>query len=262
MDSGIDWINSHFPESLYLPQNHSYYDEVACGYDFIQDKTVLVCGVCKNIGSNVRPILAKIRRLGEMFKSYEVFVYENDSTDKTVANLAYYSKLLDLPITIQTEKLNLEPHEQDKSLYRRQIMAGVRNKYLDFLKGRVYDYVIVLDWDIQGFSYQGVAHSFSCEFDVMGSNGIIYQTNKEGRRYRCFYDTWAYRGEGAENLNLLEFNRGEPVVEVDSCFGGLAIYKRELLDGVRYTEEDCDHVTLHKNMNVKLNPSQIVIYGE
>lgn len=265
---GVDWVNSFFPESYYLPQNESYYDDIASGYDFMHGKTVMICGICKNIEKNVRPILSKIKVLGEMFKSYEVFIYENDSTDYTLANLANYSNLLELPIVIQTERLGIEPHEQDKSLRRRQIMAKCRNKYLDYIKDKPVDYVIVLDLDVWGFSYQGVAHSFSQDFDVVGSNGIVYQTNKEGRRFRCFYDTWAYRGPSEfENLNLLTFNRGEPLVEVDSCFGGLATYKRKWLDNVTYMDYDCDHVTLHDQIRnnggkIMLNPSQIVMYGE
>lgn len=261
---GIDWVNSFFPESYYL-SNGSYYNQVAAGYDVCKTKNVIICGICKNIETNVRPILAKIKTLGEMFKSYSVFVYENDSTDNTVLNLANYSDLLDIPIVIQSEKLDMEPHEQDKSLYRRRVMAQCRNKYLDYIQDKEPDYVIILDLDVWGFSYQGVAHSFSQDFDVMGSNGIIYQLNKENKRFRCFYDTWAYRGDGPDNLNLLTLNRGEPVYEVESCFGGLAIYNRKILDNVRYMDYDCDHVTLHEQIRkngykINLNPSQIVIY--
>lgn len=269
---GLDWVNSFFPESYYLPTSETYYDEVARGYDTLKNKSIIICGICKNIGPNVRNILARIKVLGEMFNSYSVFVYENDSTDNTLANLANYADLFKMPIEIQSEMIGLEPHEQDKSLYRRQIMAQCRNKYLDYLKSCSPDYVIVLDLDIYGFSYQGVAHSFSQEFDVMGSNGIIYQTNKAGERYRCFYDTWAYRGDGPdgpapENLNLLTLNRGEPCYEVDSCFGGLAIYKQKWLDKIRYMDYDCDHVTLHEQIResggkIMINPSQIVLYGE
>ena len=62
--------------------------------------------------------------------------------------------------------------------------------------------------------------------------------------------------------NLLHFNRGDDLVEVKSCFGGLALYKTSALSG-RYTDEDCDHVTLHKSLPcMYLNPSQIVLYTE
>lgn len=266
---GVDWVNSFFPESLWPPVTDSYYEDVARGFDVMQDKRVIICGICKNIESNARSMLSKLSTLGNMFGSYEVFIYENDSTDSTIQKLVEYSANLSIPLTLQSEKLRVEPHEQDKSLYRRQRMAYARNKYLDYIKHKIADYVIVVDLDIKfGFSYQGIAHSFSCPIDVVGSNGIIYQKTEDGKKYRLFYDTWAYRETSAEignEGNLLVFNRGEPLVSLQSCFGGLAIYDRKWLDNVEYMDYDCDHVTLHDQIRgnggkVVLNPSQIVVY--
>lgn len=267
--AGIDWVNSFFPESLWPPITDSYYEDVARGYDIMQKKKVIICGVCKNIEHNVRNILSKVATLGGMFESYEIFIYENDSTDATVSKLAKYSAILDIPLTLQSETLNVQAHSQDKSLYRRQRMAYARNKYLEYIKNKNVDYVIVLDMDIKcGFSYQGVAHSFSCPIEVMGSNGLIYRNEENGSRTRLFYDTWAYR-ESEEEVgsegNLIVHNRGADLVPVQSCFGGMAIYERELLHGLEYYDYDCDHVTLHEQIrenggSVFLNPSQIVVY--
>jgi len=267
--SGSDWLNAFFPESLWPPTDSDYYDKVIGGYNFIQDKKVIICGVCKNIEHNARNITAKIATIGEMFGSYSVFIYENDSTDATVKTLSDGLCSNNIPATLRSEKLDAAPHEQDKSLYRRQVMAQARNKYLEYVRSETADYVIIMDLDIKfGFSYQGITHSFSCPFNVVGSNGIIYETLEDGNKVRLFYDTWAYRENGedlGDEANLLRFNRGEPLVPVESCFGGLAIYEKKWLDNVEYMDYDCDHVTLHDQIRanggkVVLNPSQIVVY--
>lgn len=273
MFTGKDWVNSRFPESLYLPITNDYYDRVALGIDIMRQKDIVICGICKNIADNVDNILAKIFRLGSMFRSYSLYIYENDSVDATLSKLVQSSAKLNMPITIETETLEVEPHDQDKSEYRRERMAYARNKYLDHIRDKEFDNLIVCDLDIEvGWSYEGIAHSFAFDFDVVGSNGLIYQKNREGETYRCFYDTWAYRTLDDKEIcgvegNLLKYNRGQHLEQVGSCFGGLCIYKRDCItDSVKYTKDDCDHVTLHRQLidngnKIYLNPSQIVVYS-
>jgi hypothetical protein len=53
---------------------------------------------------------------------------------------------------------------------------------------------------------------------------------------------------------------------VNSCFGGLGLYRAEALLGFSYDGSDCEHVPLHRKLleggyeGVYLNPSQIVCY--
>lgn len=273
MFNGKDWVNSRFPESLYPSISDDYFDRVACGIDKMKRLDITICGIGKNIESNVQNILAKIYRLGSMFRSYNICIYENDSDDRTLSRLVETSARLNMPLTLKHENLKVEPHKQDKSEYRRERMAYARNKYLEFVKESSQDYFIVSDLDIiTGWSYEGIAHSFSFDYDVVGSNGLVYEKDENGNFCRLFYDTWAYRTLDDEELpqeecNLLNFKRGSDLHNVGSCFGGLCIYKREALDDdMCYTKDDCDHVTLHRQMREKgkkiyLNPSQIVVYS-
>lgn len=84
--------------------------------------------------------------------------------------------------------------------------------------------------------------------------------------------SFAYRAVGQLNLaaaetHLLRFRRGEPLVPVWSCFGGLGIYRTECLSAASYEGSDCEHVTLHRMLRERgydrlfLNPSQIVLYS-
>ena len=63
------------------------------------------------------------------------------------------------------------------------------------------------------------------------------------------------------------YRRGEPLVPVTCCFGGLGIYRMEAFRKGSYCPSDCEHVTFHKSLieaghgRLFLNPSQILIYG-
>jgi hypothetical protein len=60
-----------------------------------------------------------------------------------------------------------------------------------------------------------------------------------------------------------------PLVPVNSCFGGMALYKRKFIKGCSYDskENSCEHISFHDCMREKnhgrmfLNPAQITIYN-
>ena len=258
-----------FPESFYPPVKNTeeYIDRIVCGADIASNSTVLITGLARNIEENVASLLHRIRNIGTMFSKYDVFIFENDSSDDTKYLLQqnlyniknYYLSLNDF---------NKKRHDNDTNFDRTVDMAFYRNHYLDFLRNNSteYDYVIVLDTDILGgYSYEGILHSLSYNFDITTSNGLIYQNEQ-----KLYYDTWAYRRLDhpephiSGEINMLNYSRGEEPIKVLSAFGGTAIYKSEVLLGdEKYLSGDCDHVTLHKQLNrdVWINPSQIVLYN-
>lgn len=256
-----DSIVSRFPEDLYPSYSSDYFERVIRGYELMSQSSVFICGIVRDIECNVRHLVARIKNLASLFKSSNYYFYENDSTDNTVS---LFRQFLELDSEkLETGKL------YDKSLQRRINMARARNKYLVQAKEAKADYTIVIDTDVHGgYSYDGIANSISYGYDVITSNGLIYENNT-----RLFYDTWAYRKFNNENdlgeiPNLLKLDRGDAPIRVFSGFGGMAVYNQSIQHpGLSYTSEDCDHVTLHKQMrkvgySVWLNPSQIVLYNE
>ena len=128
----------------------------------------------------------------------------------------------------------------------------------------------------RGFSIEGISNSIGHdEWDVIGSNGLLIypEQGRAGGRVE-YYDTWAFRHreESVNNHDRageeLSFARGEPLLPVRSCFGGLALYKcGAFLSGARYEGDECEHIAFHQQMKengfdkIFLNPSQIVLYG-
>ncbi len=60
------------------------------------------------------------------------------------------------------------------------------------------------------------------------------------------------------------------LIPVNSCFGGLAFYKREFIKGCRYDsiDNDCEHVAFHQCLKSKhhgkmmMNPAQLIRYSQ
>lgn len=276
----VNWYISQFPEAQFLvPQKYKeeYNKRVIYGHNLASKANVLICGIARNVSRTLPYTMARIEALGKLFKNYHVFIYENDSTDNTSEILSDWSKNSHIDFT--SEKLGAPTFHDLKGLTRRRCMAHARNQYLDYARqyanSTLIHYLIIVDMDLQGgWSYHGVLNSLGHPgWDIVGSNSLYY-LSEENQIVRLFYDTWAFRSLGTKEeiedsiANLFRFNRGEPLIQVNSCFGGLAIYKPYFLfEGVNYTEEDCDHPTLHnqlcnKGYKIYLNPSQITLFNK
>jgi hypothetical protein len=87
------------------------------------------------------------------------------------------------------------------------------------------------------------------------------------------YDTWAFhpaKGTAARKLinhNELHLQRGDPLMPVESCFGGLGVYRMACMQACQYGGSDCEHVVFHQRLRqagyrrLYLNPNQIVLYS-
>lgn len=277
--NSTQWYISQFPEAMFLcsaQHQKAYAERVIAGRDKASRSHVLICTIMRNIDKVLPYTLARIEATRALFEKSHVFIYENDSRDQTKNIL---NRIQNPDYTIVSENIYPEPFVDMKGDVRRRVMANARNKYLEFARQYVQhdlvDYIIILDADLLGgWSYNGILNSIgSTIWDVIGSNSIYY-VEHEGKWQRLFYDSWAFRPlDHPEELsdseaNLFMFNNGDPPIPVNSCFGGLAIYKPYFLsEGLNYTDEDCDHPTLHnalrqKGYNICINPSQITVYNK
>jgi|15BtaG_2_1085339.scaffolds.fasta_scaffold00003_68 hypothetical protein len=291
MATPTNWYISKFPESLYQisPSNkESYVNRVLKGKKIMSESTCCICGLARDIQKTLPFTIARIERLGQMFKDYAVIVYENDSEDGTVFYLNRWAS--ENPrVFIESEVLNKPKHGSVDTHERTVDMAECRNKLLNialktdsFIQNNdhKFDYVFMLDMDLEGgYSYEGICNSIGWnDFDGIGSNGIFYRiVEHEGKEVnqRLFYDAWAFRRLGHdkphahEEINILRYERGEEPFEVISNHNGMTIYKADCLriPGLKYKAGDCDHVTLNKQLRehgkkICLNPSQITLYNK
>lgn len=272
---------SKFPEAFYPPKPNDklkYASHVVGGMEQAMKSKVIIASLVRDNIQWMPHFMARVRYLGSYFSDYKVVLFENDSKDGTVEYLDHVTRK-DNRVKVRSVEWNEARREQNLSQDRKEYMAKLRNSLLDLVRENYNneEYVIITDSDLQGgFSYEGVMHSMSFinEYSIIGSNSLFYRHNEELNKYeRLFYDAWAFRKIGHESIhdfteiNMLRYDRGQDLVPVYSCFGGLAIYHSSCLlpSFARYHADDCDHPTLHKILRnrgytLALNPSQITVY--
>lgn len=245
---------------------------------------ILVAGLARNCGKTIAKDVNRISVALTKFKSVEWLIIESDSNDNTISVLDILSKNTPFFRYISLGKL------REKIPSRTERIAYCRNKYLDELKknSRYENIDFVLIADLDGInSHVNEASISSC---WEHNNWDVCTANQTGP----YYDVWALRHPAwspndcweqyeflikhkvsrSKALNnavysrMIFIERNAPWIEVESAFGGLAIYKKMTLVTSQYIgvrndgKEICEHVELHRQINEKgykifINPNLI-----
>ncbi|MDB5388806.1 MAG: hypothetical protein JWM11_4452 [Planctomycetaceae bacterium] len=266
-----------FPEQLF-PCRAEFRDEydqrVITGRDRMSRQTVVICGLCRNVRHFLPKFAARAERLGSMFRDYRIVLFENDSTDATLEFLTDW-QLQDVRVHVLSERLGTIRYQQIRSIERAEWMAEYRNRYLNYAVEQFgeFDYMVAIDTDLAGgWSFDGLANTFGQDdWDFVGSYGL-HQRNVDQSSEWLQFDAWAFRAIGHPHphsnieVNSMIFDRGEPLLPVLSCFGGMGVYRMLAVQTARYGSPDMEHAELHNHMRrlnfgrLFLNPSQIVLY--
>jgi hypothetical protein len=276
---GAEQSFSDFPEELFPfaeGARNQYLCRVDCGRRRMKELSVVICGLCRDVRYHLPRMAARIERLGAMFNDYRVVVYENDSIDRTCEFLCDW-QTANPRLTVLSEQLGAPLYPAIRSLDRAAWLARCRNCYREYVMKEFAgcDHAIIVDMDLAGgWSFDGIAHTFAKdEWDFVGSFGL--REGRDRRTRRSVYshaDLWALRPAlgvpldhlGSDNNAIVE--RGRDLVPIESCFGGLGIYRFRCLEVARYDGADCEHVGFHAEMRRVgfgrqfLNPNQIVLY--
>jgi hypothetical protein len=211
----------------------------------IADK-VLICGVCRDVEAAFSNTVQSIEALGARFLDYRVIIYENNSKDHTKELFTKWSeknnKVIFLSEKVSNKTFALELAMGKKN--RTEVIAWARNKVLDVAMSKTYEdykYVIWADLD------------FPRPWDIENVVDTILYPKEEWDAVFAYgdYDLFAYRDErcpvGFELVGLSYWDHlGEIAKEFDlknesswrrvySAFGGLGIYKRDSIQGCRYS---------------------------
>ena len=235
----------------------------------IAESKVIIVGLARNCEKNVEH---EIKRIDVAFKAFQKvcwIIVESDSVDAT------FEKINSLTGKIEIDLISLG-HLRDVFPKRTERIAKCRNEYLKSLQQKKYsefDFVVVADLDgvNKNVSANSVSSCWSTEveWDACFSN-----------QSAPYYDIWALRHEkwspndcwknyefllkhkvgqskalyASVHARMIRIPPKEAPIEVNSAFGGLAIYKKRLLEGSEYIglnpngEEVCEHVSIHEVM--------------
>lgn len=277
--SDADFASVAFPERAFPPPaEHAAAYEARCrrGYAVMSQSRVVVTGLARNIAGVLPATIARVERLCRLFADHRIIIYENDSDDATKLLLRQWAAS-NARVHVTLENRHDPANPATRCLARAERMARYRTRCQELVLETCgcFDAAIALDLDVTGgFSLDGVANSFGHDaWDFIGSNGLVFRRQGLAVNALRQYDMWALRF-GADLAPIPTalagrhvYHRGEPLVPVTCCFGGLGIYRMDAYRTGRYSPSDCEHVTFHRSLieagfgRLFLNPSQILVYG-
>lgn len=261
-------------EKLTLSEEYRdcYIENINLGKNICEKSKVVIISLARNCEKNLQKSIDQIIKLKS--QDFQFFIYENNSIDNTKDILIESAKKKSsITISLNTDDT---PYLTDDSRERTINLAGYRNTCLEWVKNNCanFNYTIVLDLDADlGFSVNGIYNSISWLNKIPKSSGMgsysLYLNNKNF----FHYDSFAFRlrdwNESTKNrqrekcFHQFHPKIGFPPVELNSCFGGLSVYKTEIFVNGKYDGSiGCEHVLFHKSLkkngyNMYLNPSSI-----
>ena len=245
------------------------------------ESSIVVVGTARNCAQWIAGTIANLQEALSGFRRVQWLIVESDSDDDTPAQLQALSRRMG-----QFEVRHLGMLRTRLPL-RTERLAYCRNTYLNELKSpeayRDVDYVLVVDLD--GLTNALTAAGIASCWDRLDWDACA--ANQRGP----YYDIWALRhtpwspNDCWEQVRLMKalgvcqaeaeaasvysriVNIPETAdwIEVESAFGGLAIYRRAAIVLGTYNglsskgEEVCEHVALHRDLRaagavIFLNP--------
>lgn len=232
----------------------------------LKQYNVIFAATIRNVEPHIKKNLEYIDKCGSKFNSYKVILYENDSSDNT--------------------RKILEENKKDNYIYifenniteplRTMRIANGRNKILNKIReiniNNEYDFMIMLDLDDINSSGKFVESIESCfknmDWDVLAGNQSdnyydIWAFRKKGL---LDWDCWKEHAKATKNgmsdseakdkyiFGILPKFEPSKFIEVDSAFGGIAIYKlKSIPNDCNYkgnydedNSEQCEHVQFNK----------------
>jgi hypothetical protein len=235
-----------------------------------QKPKIVIASVARNVG---RTFHQDYKRILAAFSDFEIvnwIIIESNSTDNSKEILRKYSRVSTVIIykTLETKNYN--------QIFRTQKLAQARNSYLsEFNKinvNRDIKYLVVCDLNNLNNKINKLAVN-SC---WKNNNWAAVTANQDGP----YYDVWALRHKFWNNYDCWERYEGLkeiyskatlalwdsvysrmiriPInrnwIQVDSAFGGIAIYDTKYLKGCRYIgltasgKQVCEHLSFNEGI--------------
>jgi len=239
----------------------------------ISSSNFLITGVARNCEKSIENEIKNLSKAFAKGKNIEFLIVVSDSQDKTLKILESLSGNVSLKyISLGNLK--------DRFPKRSERIAVCRNHYLDEIKKndqyKNIDYVVVADLD--GVNSKVTVESISSCWNISESWDACFANQSAP-----YYDIWALRhkewspnnwqdtykfliNNGCDMFSALDISAYSKMIrikstckpiEVDSAFGGLGIYKKEVIVDSKYfgldknNNEICEHVPLNQNLRKK-----------
>ena len=231
---------------------------------------MLVTGLARDCGNQIAEEILRIEEhVLKIFTAVDFFVVESDSIDNTEEVLT----------RISTKKRNFQFLSLGKLANeipgRIERLRYCRNYYVNFVRQSVGkdkpDFVMIVDFDIKNHALDltPLANLMTEKWwdglfaNQKGPYYDIYALRKEGwveddcfKRYRELARQMPAKKAKKEAVwsQMRRIPRDKELIEVESAFGGLGVYRRRVFENFDYAPlneqnaDESEHVSLHKKI--------------
>lgn len=252
--------------------------------DDLHIKPILIVGLARNCGDQLNQSISRLTQSFSSFKFLNWLVVESDSSDNTVDELLQLQKDIENFRYLSLGELRV------KLPLRTERIAHCRNRYIKELNHNpIYEkieYVIVADLD-------GVNNLLTESAVLSCWNRTFWDVCTANQR-GPYYDVYALRHSAwaandcwdqyhflrscgvspekalynSTHSRMIKIPENMDWIEVDSAFGGFAIYRKEAMKFASYVGinsnggEVCEHVAMHRQLRahgfrIFINPNLI-----
>jgi hypothetical protein len=248
-----------------------------------ENLSILVVGTVRNVENTITREINKCLQALVRFKTIKFFLVESDSRDKTLLKLELLKNTLSDFSFSSLGKLEQQiPDRLERIRY-------CRNFYVQYIRTLSNDnrpmYVLVVDLDGMNFALNSksilscfvrddwdvvVANQTFGYYDILALRHPTWQKNDWSEEYRdekkkadnLKLNSWFYRIRYHLELDkiknrvlyskMLRINKKDSWIEIESGYGGAAIYKTKVFLKYDYSKEfniiEADSVSLHRKL--------------
>lgn len=243
-----------------------------------------VVGVARNCAHSLQRDVAALEAATRAFRRVHFLVVESDSTDGSVEVLTALNAAMPNFRYLALGSLSAaHPKRTDR-------IARCRNAYLEELRSNplyaAVSHVLVTDLDGVSRDIDAAALGTCWASEVPWSactanqGDVYYDIYALRHPFWCPVNVWREHAalkpllgrRAADDIcvfsRMVHIDASRPMIEVESAFGGMAVYRRDALLAAHYVglsedgEEVCEHVALHATMRARgsrifINPALI-----
>jgi GT2 family glycosyltransferase len=228
-------------------------------------------------------LFSKIEKIYQNY-IFEFFIYENNSTDNTKLCIKNFANNRNCEFLI--EDITNNNMKQGISIERGEHMANIRNKLKDYHGKLDSDYVLLLDCDVVFLpnTLEQLINTINDEIVMATPFCICWAFYFENNKAIHYYDSLAVISKDdisyKESDNTCLFKRcnrcishrkinninlkpaslfdDDKIIEVNSCFGSLALIKTHVYNNIKWDNTVCEHHSFCKNASqygkIVINP--------
>jgi hypothetical protein len=239
----------------------------------LSSKKIMILGLAKDVELHLVQEIEALLSAFSDFSQVGFLIVESDSSDATLEKLRFLKESIPNFNFITLGELSREiPNRVDRITYCRNVYLSEFESNLTFVS---YDYVAVADLDgVNKDLTREAVRSCWIRSDWAGcaANQSAPYYDIYALRHKTWSpnDCWIYEAElRANGLNPVSSReravysrqiiipKNSEWIEVDSAFGGLCIYRKDLIAGCRYSSYThsgtpvCEHVEFHAQIRSK-----------